>query len=315
MASPANIPHDVSVGVIGGSGVYDIEGLTDIQRVNIDTPFGSPSDEIVVGTLGGDESVAIRVAFLPRHGRGHRISPSELPARANVWAMKALGVTDLLSVSAVGSLREELRPRDIVIPDQILDRTKGVRPATFFGEGIVAHIAFAEPYCPELNETVYRAAQRVVAASNPEGAGGEGPTVHLGGTMIVMEGPQFSTKAESHFYRQIGGDIIGMTALPEAKLAREAEICYCTVAMVTDYDCWHESEEAVTVEMIVGNLLTNAELVKKIVASVVPDIAAGAEDRRCGCNEALANAILTSREAMPKEQVEKLGLLLGKYLT
>jgi 5'-methylthioadenosine phosphorylase len=314
MASSANIPRDVSVGVIGGSGVYDIEGLTDIQRINIDTPFGPPSDEIVVGTLEG-----VRVAFLPRHGRGHRISPSELPARANVWAMKALGVTNLLSVSAVGSLREELRPRDIVIPDQILDRTKGIRPATFFGEGIVAHIAFAEPYCPALNETVYRAAQRVVDLSSAKSADGEGPAVHLGGTMIVMEGPQFSTKAESHFYRQIGGDIIGMTALPEAKLAREAEICYCTVAMVTDYDCWHESEEAVTVEMIVGNLLANAELVKKIVASVVPALdptpaAAGAETRQCGCDKALANAIITNREAMPKEQVEKLGLLLNKYL-
>ena len=286
---------EAKVGVIGGSGLYEIEGLADVQEISLETPFGKPSDNVVVGTLSG-----VRVAFLPRHGRGHRISPSELPARANVWALKSLGVTHLLSVSAVGSLRQEMAPRDVVIPDQILDRTKGVRPATFFGEGIVAHIAFAEPYCPELREIMYDAAVSV------------GATVHDHGTMVVMEGPQFSTKAESFFYRQIGGDLIGMTALPEAKLAREAEICYCTVAMVTDYDCWHESEESVTVEILVGNLLANVDKVKAIIRTALPRIASA--DRQCECGQALANAIMTKPEAIAPEKIETLSLLLGKYL-
>ena len=284
------------VGVIGGSGLYEIEGLADIETVSIDTPIGKPSDDIVVGTLSG-----VRVAFLPRHGRGHRISPSELPARANIWAMKALGVTHLISISAVGSLREEIAPRDVVIPDQIIDRTKGVRPPSFFGDGMVVHIAFAEPYCPELCQIVYDAARKVGGAK-----------VHKGGTMVVMEGPQFSTKAESHFYRQIGGDLIGMTALPEAKLAREAEICYCTVAMVTDYDCWHESEEAVTVEMVVANLLANVDTAKAIIKTALPGIS-GAE-RKCPCPTALANALITRRDVIPKDRIEKLKLLVGKYL-
>lgn len=283
------------VGVIGGSGLYEIEGLADIETVSIDTPFGKPSDDIVVGTLSG-----VRVAFLPRHGRGHRISPSELPARANIWAMKVLGVTHLISISAVGSLREEIAPRDVVIPDQIIDRTKGVRPPSFFGDGMVVHIAFAEPYCPELCQIVYDAARKV------------GAKAHKGGTMVVMEGPQFSTKAESHFYRQIGGDLIGMTALPEAKLAREAEICYCTIAMVTDYDCWHESEEAVTVEMVVANLLANVDTAKAIIKTALPDI--GGAERKCPCPTALANAFITRRDAIPKDRIEKLKLLVGKYL-
>ena len=283
------------VGVIGGSGLYEIEGLADIEQVSLDTPFGKPSDDIMVGRLSG-----VRVAFLPRHGRGHRISPSELPARANIWAMKSLGVTHLLSISAVGSLREELPPRDVVIPDQLLDRTKGIRPATFFGGGLVAHIAFAEPYCPELCRIVYDAAKEV------------GATVHMGGTMVVMEGPQFSTKAESSFYRQIGGDLIGMTALPEAKLAREAEICYCTVAMVTDYDCWHESEEAVTVEMVVNNLLANVDTAKAIVKIALPHIAEAG--RQCECGKALANAIITRPEAVSSERIETLKPLVGQYL-
>ena len=285
----------VSVGVIGGSGLYEIEGLGDVVRLAVETPFGRPSDEVVVGTLEG-----IRVAFLPRHGRGHRLSPSELPARANIWALKSLGVTHLLSVSAVGSLRDHLAPRDVVVPDQILDRTKGVRPASFFGEGIVAHIAFAEPYCPVLSEIVFRAAQET------------GVTVHRGGTMVVMEGPQFSTKAESKFYRQIGGDLIGMTALPEAKLAREAEICYCTIAMVTDYDCWHESEEAVTVDMVIGNLLANVDLAKAIIKDVLPQISSAA--RECPCANALANAIITDTKSIPPETAEALDLLLGRHL-
>ncbi|MBC7237366.1 MAG: S-methyl-5'-thioadenosine phosphorylase [Chloroflexi bacterium] len=289
------------VGVIGGSGLYEIEGISDIERVDIDTPFGRPSDQIVVGTLSG-----VRVAFLPRHGRGHRISPSELPAQANVWAMKMLGVTHLLSISAVGSLREEFRPRDIVIPDQILDRTKGVRPATFFGNGVVVHIAFAEPYCPELRQIVFEAASQTAAAQEI------GVRVHNGGTMVVMEGPQFSTKAESYFHRQIGGDLIGMTALPEAKLAREAELCYTTVAMVTDYDCWHESEESVTVEMVVQNLLANVDVAKRILKTALPRIASA--PRACGCDRALADAIITAREAIPPERAKTLKLLLGKYL-
>jgi 5'-methylthioadenosine phosphorylase len=283
------------VGVIGGSGVYEIEGIQDVKKLQIDTPFGPPSDAVVVGTLAG-----VRVAFVPRHGRGHVISPSELPARANIWALKSLGVTHVLSISAVGSLREELAPRHVVIPDQILDRTKGVRPATFFGDGIVAHIAFAEPYCPELCAVVAQSARRA------------GATVHEGGTMVVMEGPQFSTKAESHFYRQIGGDLIGMTALPEAKLAREAELCYCTVAMVTDYDCWHESEESVTVEMVVANLLANVDTAKRLVVDALPTIATAS--RTCDCGSALAGALISSPEAISAERREELSLLLEKYL-
>jgi len=240
------------------------------------------------------------VAFLPRHGRGHRISPSELPARANVWAMKALGVTHLISISAVGSLREGFAPRDIVVPNQLIDRTRGIRPATFFGEGLVAHISFAEPYCPELRHIAYQAAVEV------------GARTHNGGTLVVMEGPAFSTKAESRCHRQIGGDLIGMTALPEAKLAREAEICYCTVACVTDYDCWHESEESVTVEMIVANLQANVGTAKGIVKVALPRIAALKRD--CECAHALATAILTRPEAIPAAKKEQLALLVGKYL-
>ena len=283
------------VGVIGGSGLYEIEGMSDLEEVSLETPFGRPSDTIKVGTLSG-----VRVAFLPRHGRGHRISPSELPARANVWAMKMLGVTHLLSISAVGSLREGFAPRDIVIPNQLIDRTRGIRPATFFGEGLVAHVSFAEPYCPELRHVVYRAAVEV------------GARAHNGGTLVVMEGPAFSTKAESRFHRQIGGDLIGMTALPEAKLAREAEICYCTVACVTDYDCWHESEESVTVEMIVANLQANVGMAKGIVRVALPRIAALKRD--CECASALASAIITRTEAIPAARKEQLALLAGKYL-
>lgn len=287
---------EASVGVIGGSGLYDIEALADIELVDLDTPFGKPSDVITVGTLEG-----VRVAFLPRHGKGHRISPSELPSQANVWAMKMLGVTHLLSVSAVGSLREELAPRHVVIPDQILDRTKGVRPATFFGDGMVVHISFAEPYCPELRRVMFQAATEA------------GATVHDGGTMVVMEGPQFSTRAESNFYRQIGGDLIGMTALPEAKLAREAEIHYCTVAMVTDYDCWRESEECVTVDMVVANLLANVDTSKAILRAALPRIVALPQE--CACDNALADAFITQRNAMPAERIEQLRLIVGKHFS
>ena len=287
---------EARVGVIGGSGLYAIDGLTDVEELSLDTPFGSPSDQVILGTLSG-----VRVAFIPRHGRGHRISPGELPVRANIWALKSLGVTHLVSVSAVGSLREEFAPRDVVIPDQILDRTKGVRPATFFGDGLVVHIGFAEPYCQELRRVLYESALEV------------GVTTHDGGTMVVMEGPQFSTRAESHFHRQVGGDLIGMTALPEAKLAREAEICYCTVALVTDYDCWHESEEPVSVEMVIGNLLANVDNAKEILKTALPMIAKA--ERHCDCGNALSSAIITDRQVIPADKLLALEPLIGKYLS
>jgi len=282
------------VGIIGGSGLYEIEGLANVEICRMDTPYGSTSDDLTLGDLGGT-----RAAFLPRHGRGHRITPSELPSRANIWALKQLGVTHVLSISAVGSLQAEVAPRDVVIPDQILDRTKGIRPASFFGEGIVAHIAFGEPYCPELRRVMVETAQEA------------GAETHDGGTMVVMEGPQFSTKAESNFYRQIGGTLIGMTALPEAKLAREAELCYCTVAMVTDYDCWHEAEEDVTVDMIVANLIANVDRAKAIVRLAVPRIAQLA--RQCPCPSALDGAVMTQPGARTPERAQELAWLLDRY--
>ena len=280
------------IGVIGGTGLYRMDGLEGAEEVVVDTPFGAPSDVIVTGTLNG-----VGVAFLPRHGRGHRLSPSELPARANIYALKSLGVRRVISVSAVGSLREEIRPLDMVVPDQLIDRTLG-RPRTFFGEGIVAHVGMAEPYCPEL-----RSALRV-------SGGRAGATVHDGGTLVVIEGPQFSTKAESHMYRSWGADIIGMTALPEARLAREAELCYAVLACSTDYDCWHESEEPVTVEMVVENLMKNTAVSRAILADV---ITADLAERDCGCGSALANAIVTDRGVIPAEVRERLSLLIGKY--
>jgi len=283
----------VSVGVIGGSGVYEMEGLTDIKEIRVKTPFGDPSDAIVVGTLEG-----VRVAFLPRHGRGHFISPSELPARANIYAMKSLGAQRLIAFSACGSMKEEIAPLHIVIPDQLFDRTKS-RPSTFFGEGIVAHVGFADPYCPDLSAKLCQAAVKA------------GATVHKGGTMIVMEGPAFSTKAESRIYRSWGVDVIGMTALPEAKLAREAEICYATLGLVTDYDVWHESEETVTVEMIVQNLSRNAEMAKKIVRLAIRTLGA---PTTCPCPTALQTAIITNPAKIPAEAKQKLSLLLKKYM-
>ncbi len=280
------------IGVIGGTGLYRMEGLEGAEEVAVDTPFGAPSDVIVTGTLNG-----VGVAFLPRHGRGHRLSPSELPARANIYALKSLGVRRVISVSAVGSLREEIRPLDMVVPDQLIDRTLG-RPRTFFGEGVVAHVGMAEPYCPEL-----RSALRL-------SGGRAGATVHDGGTLVVIEGPQFSTKAESHMYRSWGADIIGMTALPEARLAREAELCYAVLACSTDYDCWHESEEPVTVEMVVENLMKNTAVSRAILADV---ITADLAERDCGCGSALANAIVTDRGFIPAEVRERLSLLIGKY--
>ncbi len=283
----------VRIGVIGGSGVYDMEGLTQVEEVRVKTPFGDPSDAIIVGTLEG-----VRVAFLPRHGRGHYISPSELPARANIYALKSLGVQRIIAISACGSMKEEIAPLHIVIPDQIFDRTKA-RPNTFFGDGVVVHIGFAEPFCPDMREKLYAAALKA------------GATVHKDGTMVVIEGPQFSTKAESRIYRAWGVDVIGMTALPEAKLAREAEICYATLALVTDYDVWHESEEPVTVEMIVQNLQRNVEMAKKIIRLAVPTLGA---PETCPCPHALENAIITNPAKIPPETRQKLALFLDKHL-
>jgi len=284
---------EAKIGVIGGSGLYQIDGLTDLRETKIETPFGEPSDLIVTGTLQG-----VPIAFLPRHGKGHRISPSELPVRANIYALKSLGVERIISISAVGSLKEDIHPLDLVIPDQVIDRTRG-RVSTFFGRGLVAHIGFAEPFCAHLSQILYQTAKKLRK------------NVHSGGTCIVMEGPAFSTKAESHLYRSWGASIIGMTALPEAKLAREAEICYATLAFVTDYDCWHESAEPVSVEMVVANLMQNAETAKSILKAA---IASAAEKRSCQCGAALKNAIITSREHIPPNLKRELAPLIGKYV-
>jgi 5'-methylthioadenosine phosphorylase len=283
----------VTLGVIGGSGVYDMQELTDIEDVKPTTPFGEPSDAIVVGSLSGQ-----RVAFLPRHGRGHRISPTELNSRANIFALKSLGVERIVSISACGSLREDYAPRHIVIPDQLFDRTRS-RPFSFFGDGLVVHVSFAEPFCPELSEALYQAALAT------------GASVHKGGAFVTIEGPRFSTKAESNVFRQWGMDIIGMTAVPEAQLAREAEICYATMAHVTDYDVWHESEETVTVEAVVKNLLANAEVAKQAIRNLVPELS---QVRECECQHALRNAIITDPKVVPEQVKRNLGLLIGKYL-
>jgi 5'-methylthioadenosine phosphorylase len=281
------------IGIIGGSGLYSMPGFEFDEQQATDTPWGAPSDAYAVGKLAGRE-----VAFLARHGRGHRFSPSEINYRANIYGFKKLGVERIISLSAVGSLKEEHKPLDFVLPDQFFDRTKA-RPSTFFGEGLVAHIGFADPVCPQLSQVLYQA------------CGGEGIPVKRGGTYVCMEGPQFSTRAESNVYRSWGMDVIGMTNLQEAKLAREAEICYVTVAMVTDYDCWHETHESVTVEQIIANLLKNAENACKVVARAV---AAMPEVRQCGCGRALANAIITDRKTIPEAARQKLELLVGKYL-
>lgn len=286
--------NHATLGVIGGSGVYQMEGLEDVREVKIKTPFGNPSDALVLGILGNQS-----VAFLPRHGRGHRIMPSELPVRANIYALKSLGVERIISISAVGSLREDFAPLDIVIPDQTYDRTKN-RPTTFFGDGLVVHISFAEPFCPELSQVLYAAAQRA------------GARAHKGGRLVVIDGPQFSTKAESETYRMMKMDIIGMTTIPEAKLAREAEICYAAVSMVTDYDVWHPSHDSVTVEMIVQNLLKNAEMGKRIVRYAVDQVPSIRE--KCPCPHALRDAIITARNQIPGKSRRNLALLLDKYL-
>jgi len=282
------------IGIIGGSGLYNMPGLTDIHEVPQDTPFGAPSDPYVLGTLEGK-----KVAFLARHGRGHRLMPSELNFRANIYGFKQLGGERSLSVSAVGSLKDEHKPLEFVIPDQFVDRTRH-RVDTFFGNGVVAHVSFADPVCPQLSETV-------TAACKKAGVVGK-----RGGTYICMEGPQFSTKAESNLYRSWGMDVIGMTNLQEAKLAREAEICYVTIAMVTDYDCWHPHHDSVTVDQIVAVLNKNAEHACSVVREAV---AAMPKDRACKCGSALAHAIITDRTKIPQAAKDRLKLILGKYLT
>lgn len=281
------------IGIIGGSGLYSMPGFEAQEEVSIETPWGMPSDNYVVGQLSGK-----RVAFLARHGRGHRISPSELNFRANVYGMKKLGVERILSLSAVGSLKEEHHPLEFVIPDQFFDRTRG-RVSTFFGEGLVAHVSFAHPICPQLAGVVHAACQS------------SGVISKKGGTYLCMEGPAFSTLAESNVYRSWGMDVIGMTNLQEAKLAREAEICYVTVAMVTDYDCWHEDHDAVTVTDILANLTRNAENAAKVVAAAV---GAMPESRDCKCGSALAHALITDPKTIPASTREKLDLIAGKYL-
>jgi 5'-methylthioadenosine phosphorylase len=281
------------IGIIGGSGLYSMPGFTDVKELRQQTPFGDPSDAYVLGTLAGR-----KVAFLARHGRGHRISPSELNFRANIYGFKQLGVERIVSVSAVGSLKEEHKPLDFVIPDQFFDRTRH-RIDTFFGEGVVAHIAFADPVCAEMATVVQSACKKA------------GVTAKRGGTYLCMEGPQFSTKAESNVYRSWGMDVIGMTNLQEAKLAREAEICYVTVAMVTDYDCWHPHHDSVTVEQILAVLSKNAENAANVVRETVSALPKG---RSCKCGSALAHAILTDRSKIPPATREKLKLILGKYL-
>ncbi len=286
-----------TIGVIGGSGLYRMAEMTETEDVKVATPFGDPSDTITIGKVNG-----ISMAFLPRHGRGHRLSPTEIPVRANIWALKSLGVEHIISVSAVGSLREDIAPRDLVIPDQLFDRTKS-RVNSFFEGGIVVHCTFAEPFCPHLRQMLLDAARELNDVK-----------VHAGGTYVCMEGPLSSTKAESNAYRRWGMDIIGMTALPEAKLAREAELCYATIACATDYDCWHESEESVTVEMVIGNLSANISNAQRILQQVAQRIPASRVALTCGCANALATSIMTDQALIPAEARQRYDLLIGKYL-
>jgi 5'-methylthioadenosine phosphorylase len=281
------------IGVIGGTGLYDIPGITDVKEVYPDTPFGKPSDAIMVGKMGG-----VGVAFLARHGRKHTVSPTEVPSRANIYALKALGVEFIISSNSCGSFKEELKPGHLLIPDQVIDRTRG-RVSTFFSGGIVAHIQFAEPFCPTLSNIVFQAAKAAGAA------------VHKGGTFIAMEGPAFSTRAESRLYKAWGADVLGMTVLPEAKLAREAEICYASIACITDYDSWHESKEAVSVEAILKTMRNNIDLAKKAIKLAVGNVPL---KRTCGCANALAGAITTDLAAIPALKKKELDLLIGKYL-
>lgn len=284
----------IKIGIIGGSGLYEMAELVDKKEVFVSTPFGKPSDNFIVGTLSGK-----RVAFLSRHGRGHQLMPTELNFRANIFAMKKLGVERIISASAVGSLKEEHKPLDILLPDQFFDRTRHREGETFFGNGLVAHISLADPVCPQLCD--------VLEASGEK----QGISIHRGGTYLCMEGPAFSTKAESNIYRSWGMDVIGMTNLQEAKLAREAEICYATLALVTDYDCWHPDHDAVTVAQIIDNLNRNAANAQKIIAA---SVAAFPSERSCKCGSALAHAMITDRTKIPPATKKKLDLLIKKYL-
>jgi 5'-methylthioadenosine phosphorylase len=284
------------IGVIGGSGIYQMEGLSDIEEVALETPFGAPSDKYIIGTLGG-----VKVAFLPRHGRGHRLLPTELPFRANIYGMKMLGVKRILSASAVGSLKEELRPMDIVLPDQFFDRTSK-RVSTFFGDGVAAHIGFAHPVCAELCDAIEMTARQDLADV----------TIHRGGTYVCMEGPAFSTLAESEVYRSFGMSVIGMTNLQEAKLAREAEICYATIALVTDYDCWHPEHDSVTIQMVLDYLNRNSKNAQSLIAGAVARIADS--EASCKCQHALRHAILTAPDQITPEAKERLKAIIGKYV-
>ncbi len=282
-----------TVGVIGGSGLYEMAGLEEVERVRLSTPFGDPSDEFVCGTFAG-----VRLIFLPRHGRGHRILPSEVNFRANIWGMKKLGAEWVIAVASVGSLREEIAPGHLIVPDQLIDRTFH-RQSTFFGNGIVAHIPFADPFCPVVAGALFAAAQRV------------GATVHRGGTYVCMEGPQFSTRAESLLYRQWGAAVIGMTALQEAKLAREAEICFATLALATDYDCWHETEADVAIADILRILQENVATAQRVIGEAVRQLQ---PPRTCACAGALQNAIITDRASIPAGVRQDLDLIIGKYV-
>jgi 5'-methylthioadenosine phosphorylase len=285
---------EMVIGVIGGSGLYEMEGLVGVKEEVVTTPYGDPSDPYVTGMLSG-----VRMVFLPRHGRGHRLLPSEVNYRANIYGMKKLGVEQIISVSAVGSLKEEIVPGHIVIPDQFIDRTKGVRKDTFFGNGVVAHAGFADPVCPDLSDTLEKAAREA------------GATVHKGGTYICMEGPAFSTRAESFMYRDLKASIIGMTNLTEAKLAREAEICYGIIALSTDYDCWHTSHDDVTVEAIIKIIHQNVAMAKNIIRHAVAGIAG---ERSCSCASAMQHAVITDRKVISEKMKADLDILVGKYL-
>ncbi|MCK4507740.1 MAG: S-methyl-5'-thioadenosine phosphorylase [Desulfuromonadales bacterium] len=284
----------MTIGVIGGSGLYEIEGLTEIEEVRLDTPFGDPSDAYITGKLEG-----VKMVFLPRHGRGHRLLPSEVPYRANIYGMKKLGVQRIISVSAVGSMKEEIVPGHIVIPDQFFDRTQGKRASTFFGKGVTGHVQFADPVCSELSDVLFAAGQRA------------GATVHKGGTYICIEGPNFSTRAESTIYRSWGVDIIGMTNIPEARLAREAEICYGTVALATDYDCWHDGHDDVTVEAVLAIIKQNVDMARNIIKEAVNALSSVP---RCDCGESLKFAIMTDHSLIPEQTRKDLDPIIGKYL-
>jgi len=285
------------IGIIGGSGLYDMAGVSDVQEVTVSTPFGEPSDAVRTANLNG-----IPVAFLPRHGRGHRFNPSEINYRANIWALKSLGVDFILSVSAVGSMREEIVPGHLVLADQFIDRTKGIRPHTFYSDGCVAHVGFGQPICKSLLSTLTQACQTIDVKH------------HSGGTYVCIEGPQFSTRAESKTYRQWDVSVIGMTNLTEAKLAREAEIHYATIAMATDYDVWHESEEDVTVAQVIATLRNNVEKATRLIGEVVPRVAELRDQSLgCSCGDALASAVMTAPECIPPAARERLGLFLNRY--